>query len=502
MSWSLLLSLVDGSNEAKEIVVIGGGVAGLAAARRLANEQLTKNIHVTLFEAKSDRYGGRVQTDRLRVKKTKGVAAELGALWLNSRLHTDPIAELLMDWELPSNTTGREKLYLPKQNQVVEDEELQNVYSELLKITKSAVQKVRNSKIDRALDAAILEEISSWDTQTISKNLLKSVFLAPSFPFLFGRSTKHFDPNVLVGWNTVIVDGMDLLVDRLLGGNFMELPIEMELGKDVRQIKMNDKTKKVIVRTTDLKQRSVDAVIVAVPFNVVKSGAVVFEPSLPKRMHKAMDRIESIAASSLILGFNTAFWPENVGVFKLMPEENLESFPIWINMNRVVGRPLLMARTFGKTALFVENEEESVVKNKALQSLRILFGEDTVAAHNITTFIRSQWSADPLSGGGISFPTPDCTEDDVKNLYQPICPYIYFAGEHTMPGLMGTVQGAYQSGIRAAEQLITGFCKEVLAAEQAQKKRNMTTLTNSTTDSLNKADKSTKNENITKKDEL
>lgn len=63
-----------------------------------------------------------------------GVAAELGALWLNSRLHTDPIAELLMDWELPSNTTGREKLYLPKQNQVVEDEELQNVYSELLKV--------------------------------------------------------------------------------------------------------------------------------------------------------------------------------------------------------------------------------------------------------------------------------------------------------------------------------------------------------------------------------
>lgn len=73
VAWSLLLTMGEASNEVKEIVVIGGGVAGLAAARRLTNEQLTQNIHVTLFEAKSQRYGGRVWTDRLRVKKAKGV---------------------------------------------------------------------------------------------------------------------------------------------------------------------------------------------------------------------------------------------------------------------------------------------------------------------------------------------------------------------------------------------------------------------------------------------
>lgn len=69
-----------------------------------------------------------------------------------------------------------------------------------------------------------------------------------------------------------------------------------------------------------------------------------------------------------------------------------------------------------------------------------------------------------------------------------------------MLSLMGTVQGAYQSGVRAAEQLISGFCEEVLAAEEAKKKLNKTTVVNNTSDSLKKTDKSMKNLNMSKTD--
>lgn len=41
-------------------------------------------------------------------------------------------------------------------------------------------------------------------------------------------------------------------------------------------------------------------------------------------------------------------------------------------------------------------------------------------------------------------------------LSQPICPHIFFAGEHTHSSRHGTVQGAYLSGLQAAEQVLKG----------------------------------------------
>lgn len=38
----------------------------------------------------------------------------------------------------------------------------------------------------------------------------------------------------------------------------------------------------------------------------------------------------------------------------------------------------------------------------------------------------------------------------------PLCPSIYFAGDHTTLAEHGTAHGAYKSGIRAAEELIKG----------------------------------------------
>ena len=43
-----------------------------------------------------------------------------------------------------------------------------------------------------------------------------------------------------------------------------------------------------------------------------------------------------------------------------------------------------------------------------------------------------------------------------KALATPIPPYIYFAGEHTIPEFIGSVHGAYISGERAAQKITQG----------------------------------------------
>src|SRR3954453_19778231 len=58
-----------------EVVVVGAGAAGIAAARRLAAEK----VNVLVFEAQ-DRIGGRCATDT----KTFGVPFDLGAHWIHN----------------------------------------------------------------------------------------------------------------------------------------------------------------------------------------------------------------------------------------------------------------------------------------------------------------------------------------------------------------------------------------------------------------------------------
>ena len=55
----------------KEVAVIGGGIAGLAAARRIQTQDRS-SFDVRVYEARRERYGGRVWTDKLKNPKARG----------------------------------------------------------------------------------------------------------------------------------------------------------------------------------------------------------------------------------------------------------------------------------------------------------------------------------------------------------------------------------------------------------------------------------------------
>lgn len=56
-------------------------------------------------------------------------------------------------------------------------------------------------------------------------------------------------------------------------------------------------------------------------------------------------------------------------------------------------------------------------------------------------------------------------------LSKPVCPYIYFAGEYTsLDGMLGA-HGAYNTGVKAAEQIINGYCDRELKRQQKRKEK-------------------------------
>jgi len=66
---------------------------------------------------------------------------------------------------------------------------------------------------------------------------------------------------------------------------------------------------------------------------------------------------------------------------------------------------------------------------------------------------RSSWSIDPFARGSFTFPAVGASPDHRAALAKPVLDRMFFAGEATALTEPGTVQGARESGLRAATQL-------------------------------------------------
>lgn len=55
-------------------------------------------------------------------------------------------------------------------------------------------------------------------------------------------------------------------------------------------------------------------------------------------------------------------------------------------------------------------------------------------------------------------------------LSEPLCPYIYFVGEHTRFEDHGSLHGAYKSGIRAGDQILSRYCDMKIEEERRKRK--------------------------------
>lgn len=95
-------------------------------------------------------------------------------------------------------------------------------------------------------------------------------------PHLHDLLRNVFNPKKDFGWDKVVVDGFDQIIDGIVSGIDAEFPIVIELQAIVRQITFDKKTNKYKIRTFDRQQHEADIVIVAVPLGILRKGEIVF----------------------------------------------------------------------------------------------------------------------------------------------------------------------------------------------------------------------------------
>jgi monoamine oxidase len=434
------------------IIVIGAGVAGLAAARALVRAGKT----VRVLEAR-DRVGGRILTvrdDALRLP------IELGAEFLHGEAKeaADAAREaglLVCDvrgerWRVEGNRLTNLEDFWDEVETVLgklrSDREPDRSFQDFLDTNPGG------SKLARARQTA-REYVAGF--HAADPALVSECALAD------GGAPEEPSEERLAR----ILDGYDGVPSSFA----LEIADVIETGIEVRDVRW--RRGRVAVRAVEratgrTRDYEGSSVVVAVPLGVLNArdgeGAIRFDPE-PRAHLAAARKLTMGDARRVILAFAEPIW-ESVSKRRLPKHAELttmsflhgadEHFPVWWTM-MPVHAPVIVGWAGGPRAWAMSGLPDEEVVYRAVASLARYLGMTTRrVASAVTSAWTYDWGADPYARGAYSYALVGGSTA-ARSLARAEQDTLFFAGEACdAGGRNGTVHGAIASGERAAKQIL------------------------------------------------
>jgi monoamine oxidase len=421
-------------------LVIGSGVSGLAAATRLKEA----GVDVTIVEA-DERAGGRVQTDR-----SLGLPIDLGASWLIGK---NPLYQLLLDQQTelssPSNFESVD-LFTANGSKVSTADafsatiRMQYIDSLVRRWNKHQRADLSVAKVLDRFGAVDGSHGIQGDAVDYFMNLALTLNYAADADKLSARQYETYETQY-GSEERFVPEGMSQAVDMLCRG------LTICMNSEVHRI---DVTAAGVSVWAGSQMFSADVCIVTVPLAVLKRRQIRFLPPLPEVLERSIDAHGVGSFFKLAMRFKAAFWnveQEFVGSLGDAQSFGKGEHATFVNLSKVVGAPVLVMFLGSPLADRFERQSLKESTEFAMSRLRAIFGKRIAAPIGVT---RSNWTTSRYSGGAYSFYAVGSTPQSIEEFHQVRQGRLTFAGEHTSVSNFGTVHGAYNSGIAAAERLL------------------------------------------------
>jgi monoamine oxidase len=407
-----------------EVVVIGAGAAGIAAARRLVADGRS----VLVIEA-SDRIGGRAYTE----SQTFGVPYDQGAAWLQGPSGLPFVdAARAKGYSLVDHNGADEAFF-------VDGRRATDAEWALYGIANDRIEAAIYGKPDVSAESQLPKDLQM---SAVAQSWIGPMDYGVDFADLSLGDVNNYGR---YAYNYLVREGFGTLVADLGAG----LPILT--GVTAQHIDWSGQGVRV---ETDQGTISADACIVTVSTGVLASGRLRFTPELPPQQSQAIDDVPMGLLLKIALQFDGARFGLNENDFLTyaVPEKVPAAATYFLTWP--TGTDIAVGFAGGSFGWDLSSAGEAEAIDFALGEFANSVGSS--ARRHFIKGSMSPWAENPLTLGAYSAARPGRHASRAL-LGQPLGDRVFFAGEALAGRYVALVSGAYMSGQQTASAVVAAL---------------------------------------------